>query len=150
MILRPLFLNALALVTVALTLVTAPAIHAADDVVLIPEVSDIRADAAAAKAEGGLIVVITTQEGCVYCEIVKEDFLQPLIRSGELDGVAVVRELAMDGDSYGASFSPTVLFLSPAGEALHPPIVGVQSTDFYGYYLERAIAKAHKALGLGS
>jgi len=119
-----------ALLTVVL--LVAPAVWGSDGV-MIPEISDLRRDAADAKSETGLIVVIATLENCYYCEVVKDEILQPLIRSGELGGVAVVRELAMDGleikdftgeaqdpgrfaDDYGARFSPTMLFLSPTGQ----------------------------------
>jgi len=159
--------SAALMATIVVAAATPVASASGDNAAVIPEISDIRIDAADARSESGLIVVIATFSDCHYCEVVKEEILQPLLLSGELDGVAVVREIAMDGieikdfagkrqdpgrfaDEYGAQFSPTVFFLSPAGEALHPPIVGVQSIDFYGFYLEKAIAKAHKALGLGS
>jgi len=133
----------------------------------IAELRDMRADAAEASKANSLMLVIATVGDCVYCEVVKEEFLKPLMASGELDGVAIVRELPLDGlditdlegrmvepvdigNRYGARFSPTVFFLSPDGKVLHEPIVGLQSRDFYGFYLEKAIAKAKRKLNADS
>lgn len=155
------------LLAVSITAVGQAVLADSDHAAAIPLIDDIRTDAATAKAQGSIVVIVTTQEYCTYCEFVKNDFLQPLLMSGELDGKAVVRELALDGldvkdfsgksadagefgGRYGAQFSPTVIFLGHDGGELHPPIIGVQSRDFYGYYLERAIEKAYKALDFGS
>jgi len=133
----------------------------------IPELRDMRAAAARASETNSLILVIATVGDCVYCEVVKDDFLLPLMASGELDDVAIVRELQLDGlelidlkgkavdpveigNRYGARFSPTVIFLSPDGKVLHEPIVGLQSRDFYGFYLEKAISKARRRLNAQS
>ena len=48
--------------------------------------------------------------------------------------------------AWKAGFTPTVLFLGPAGQDLAERLVGLASTDFYGAYLDERLAQARKAV----
>ena len=89
-----------------------------------------------------------------------------MIRSGEYDERVLIRELMIDPDTgiagfngqatttaavarhLGVEITPTVLLLGPGGQSLHEPIVGINNSEMYGYYLDRAIEKALSQLTL--
>jgi thioredoxin-related protein len=126
-------------------------------------VNNLQIDAALAKEQGMLLLVLVTLPSCSACEFVKENIVEPMIAAGDFDNVAVVRELSLqaysitdfDGNNidandfahrYSAEFAPSMLFLSADGDQLHKPIIGMSSRDYYGFYLEEAIAKSIKRL----
>ncbi|WP_245795353.1 thioredoxin family protein [Thioalkalivibrio denitrificans] len=131
----------------------------ADDHVL-REVTDLQAKA----AEGLPILVEFALTGCPHCHVAEEEFLKPMIRSGEYEGKVLIRKLLMDRGNtvvdfdgqeiaardlarrYGAVVAPTVVVLSPDGELLTDPVVGLKTVDFYGGYLYRAIDRAVEAM----
>lgn len=110
------------------------------------------------------IVLLVEQSGCHYCEIVSEEFLQPLQQSNRFKDKAIFRRISLDSgetitglnktdittdafcEEYGAKFTPTVLFLDSDGNTLTQKILGMSSRDFYGYELERSILKAYDSL----
>lgn len=91
------------------------------------------------------IVLLVEQTGCRYCEIVSEEFLYPLQNSERFKDKAIFRRISLDAgetitglnksdittdafcDEYGASFTPTVLFLDGNGNALTDKILGMSS-----------------------
>jgi hypothetical protein len=54
------------------------------------------------------------------------------------------------GVSYGASFSPTVLFLDGHGKQLADKLIGMNGRDYYGYYLGRSIDQALASINANS
>ena len=126
-------------------------------------VNNLQVDAALAKEQGLVVLVLVTLPSCSACEFVKEDVIEPMIAADYFTNVAVVRELSLqdysiidfDGVSigvnsfvnrYSAEFAPIVLFLSSSGDQLHKPIIGMSSRDYYGFYLEAAIVRSMKRL----
>ncbi len=111
------------------------------------------------------ILLVVSQEDCPYCELLKREILEPMLVSGEYDGRVIIRELLIDSElpvrdfdgraiapdelarRYGARLTPTVLFLDDRGRELAERIVGINTVDFYAYYLDAAIdaAGAHLA-----
>ncbi|GAA0785986.1 thioredoxin family protein [Marinobacterium sediminicola] len=105
-----------------------------------------------------LLVLMFSQPDCPYCDTVRSDFLLPL-HNRQRDEL-IVRELkvGMGGevvdqngnsvshktlaDRYGVSLFPSVLMLDLDGDVLDKPLVGISSTEFYGYYLDQAIDRA--------
>jgi hypothetical protein len=47
---------------------------------------------------------------------------------------------------YGAEVMPTLLFLDGKGRELADRIVGISNIEYYGFYLDKAIASATKAM----
>jgi len=125
---------------------------------------ELSADAALASARGLPILLAVTRELCSYCEQLKARILLPMLRSGEYEQRVIIRELRLDSDqtirgfdgkattpgrlaeAYDASFAPTVLLVDASGRELVPRMVGVNTLDMYGYYLDQAIDQAHAAL----
>jgi thioredoxin-related protein len=125
---------------------------------------ELDADAALANARGLPILLAVTRELCSYCEQLKSRILLPMLRSGNYNERVIIRELRLDSrrairgfdgkpttsgglaDVYEATFVPTVLLLDPSGRELVPRIVGVNTLEMYGYYLDQAIDQAQTAL----
>lgn len=100
------------------------------------------------------IVLMFSTPGCPWCERLRRDHLRHLARDQHRLGVIVAeldlldREPLADGrtpaaiaGALGVRVAPTVLFLGPDGE-LAERLVGYQSADFYGAYLDERIAEA--------
>ena len=111
----------------------------------------------------GKRVVLFSLPGCHYCEEVRSHYLAPLARDAAQRGRLVIREVDLDSarkltDFDGSpttqaafakrmkvQFAPTVLFLDAHGRQVASPLVGAGKADFYGGYLDDAIAAGVKA-----
>ncbi len=130
---------------------------AESDGLKVQETSDLQSLAARAKAKGVPMLVLFSQRGCVYCEIVENDFLIPMLRNTEYDSKVMIRKIRVDnfntvrnfdGTSiassdlsthYRAVVTPTVVFLGSDGKELSRRIVGMSNEYFYGEELDKAI-----------
>lgn len=110
------------------------------------------------------ILLVVSQEDCPYCELLKREILEPMLVSGEYDGRVIIRELLIDSElpvrdfdgraiapdelarRYGVRLTPTVLFLDDRGRELTKPMIGINTVEFYGYYLDAAIDTARQPL----
>ena len=117
-----------------------------------------------AQSQGVPVLLLVSSEDCGYCELLKREVLNPMLRNGELKGRAMVREMDLntggkivdfDGEKVRAGIflsrhkvfaTPTLLFLSPDGSPLHDPLVGYNGTELYPPLLERALHESHAAL----
>lgn len=120
-------------------------------------------DAREAANPGVVFVVLFSLPGCHYCEEVRNHYLAPLARDAANRGRLVVREIDLNSaraltDFDGTSttqaafarrlkvqFAPTVLFLDARGQQVASPLIGAGKADFYGAYLDEAIATGLKA-----
>ena len=117
------------------------------------------AQTAAAKKEP--LVLLVSLPGCPYCEVVRRNYLLPGRRDDGLHAwqlnitdrttplvgfngkaTTAAEQIAV----WKAGFTPTVLFLGPAGQELAERLVGLGSPDFYGAYLDERLATARKAV----
>lgn len=120
---------------------------------------DLKADAQAACASGRPLLVFFAAHGCPYCRVVEEDYLIPMLRQPQserpiirvvtIDDLGSLRdfngkrvEIADFARQQGASLTPQVKLFGPDGKELVPGLVGLMTQDFYGGYLEDAIATA--------
>lgn len=112
---------------------------------------------------GVVFVVLFSLPDCHYCAEVRSHYLAPLARDPALRGRLVVREVDMnsrkpltdfDGSTltqalfakrYKVQFAPTVLFLDAEGRPVASPLIGAGKADFYGAYLDEAVATGLKA-----
>ena len=133
--------------------------HAKDTA--LPTPKSLPQVALGAKALGQPLVLLVTLPGCVYCELVRRNYLMSLLQESGLqawqlditnrstpligfDGQATTA--AAQIKAWKATFTPTVLFLGSKGEELAERLVGIAVPDFYGAYLEQRLATAHKAI----
>ena len=117
-------------------------------------------DAELAQQEQLPIVVFISQHGCEFCELLRENVLFPMMRSGKMQEVAIIRELSLDecfftldfdgnmisgmkfADRYGSAVTPTLLFLGADGDELARKRVGISNIEYYGFYLGQSLEEA--------
>lgn len=117
-----------------------------------------QADSAAAARANRPLILFFTLPGCRWCDGVRQHYMLPLVRDGEL-----VREVVIDSDrpvtgfagaatqravarKLGATVAPVVLLVDARGRPLADAIVGGDVAGLYGGYLENALAAARRAL----
>lgn len=127
--------------------------------VTVPQPTDLREEAALASARGVPVLLMFAADHCPYCARVEDEFLKPMILGGEYEDRAVIRKLELghgtlrdfDGRRvtvrelaarYQVSVTPTLVFLDAGGRQLTDKIVGLSTPDFFGAYLDAAIAAA--------
>lgn len=106
------------------------------------------------------ILLMFSAEHCSYCVKLEEDFLKPMLRSGDYDDKVLIRKVKIDGfdsvrdfdgnkidaskfaDRYKVYVTPTVVFIDGDGAQLAPKRVGLSTPDFYGGYLDQSINTA--------
>jgi len=130
----------------------------------VPHVLSFRDEGLAVAADGLLLLLAVTREGCPYCARLRREILAPMIRSGEYADRVMIREMMMEPDSpvldfaghatstaqmaerFGVTIAPTVLLLDGNGRALRAPIIGINNAEMYGFYLDQAISEAVAAM----
>ena len=106
------------------------------------------------------ILIMFSRQGCPYCDVVREEFLKPMLRSGDYTNRVILLEIHSDSYTmlrdfngqmisveslvhrYRASFAPTVVFLDAHGNELVERLIGITTRDFYGGFLDEAIEQA--------
>ncbi len=106
------------------------------------------------------ILLMFAQHGCSYCSVVEEDFLKPMLRSGDYTDKVIIRRVMLDDYAtltdfdgqpvavdafsrrYHAVVTPTLVFVDPQGRELAKRLVGITTPDFYGGDLDKAIDTA--------
>lgn len=127
----------------------------------LPVPASLPAAAGIAALKNEPLVLLVSLPGCPFCELVRRNYLLPGQRDGSLHAWQLnisdratpltgfdgqVTTAAAQVAAWKAGFTPTVLFLGPAGQDLAERLVGLASTDFYGAYLEERLAQARKAV----
>ncbi|MFT5933632.1 MAG: thioredoxin-related protein [Hydrogenophaga sp.] len=127
----------------------------------LPSPPSLRAAARAAAAKGEPLVLMTTLAGCPYCDLVRNHYLLPMRRAGQVQAVQLdIRDRRSNLQDFAgntttpaeqvavwkARFAPTVLFFGPMGQELAERLVGVAVPDFYGEYLEARLTEARAKL----
>lgn len=121
---------------------------------------NLAADAKQASDGRVPLLIVVTRHDCPYCLQLKRDILEPMLRSGDYRNRIIVRELAIDpayllkdfsgqaiissdlAKRYKSEFTPTVLLLDDSGDEVADRLLGINTADLYGYYLDQAIDKA--------
>ncbi len=109
-----------------------------------------------ARDENKIILLEASASSCAYCELLEEEFIKPMLRSGDYTDV-LIRKIEIDGSTTIKDFSgestdpdefarrlkirltPTLLFLDSHGNEISQRILGINSLDLYGGYLDEAI-----------
>ena len=125
----------------------------------LPVPASLAEAAQQARRSGEPLVVMTTLEGCPYCDIVRNHHLLPMVKAGTVFAVQVdVRDnrrniRGFDGElispadlasAWKARFTPTVMLFDPQGREVAERLVGVAVPDFYGDYLDARLAEARR------
>lgn len=129
----------------------------------ISDVEDLRTLAKQSQQHQAPILLMVSQEYCHFCDQLRAEILRPMQISGDYTERAVIAQISMDAglevrdwngqiisttrfiDRYKVWLTPTLLLLNESGEMLHEPMLGVNTVEMYGYYIDQAldIAKQH-------
>lgn len=121
-----------------------------------------QADSCLAARDNRPLVLFFTLPGCRFCDDVRQRYMLPLAREGEL-----VREVVIDSNrpvtgfpgaatqravagKMGAKFAPIVLLVDRHGKPLADPIVGGDVAGLYGGLLDNGLAAARTQLASGA
>ena len=129
----------------------------------LPAAQDLAADAAASGKGRLPILLFFDRDDCPYCERALREYVVPYSRE-EWKGRAIFRTVDIDrtlpardfdgtitthkaiAARYGVVFSPTILVVDGRGRKLAEPIVGLTTLDFYGAYVQDALAAGARKL----
>ena len=103
------------------------------------------------------LVLMFHAEFCPYCAQMENEILSPMIKSKEYDERVFIRKLQIDeardvvdfagktvepsdiSDRYNASLTPTLVFLDYKGRERATQMVGINTVELFGAYLENEI-----------
>ena len=129
-----------------------------------PVVVDLRADALYARANRLPIILFFHSRNCPFCREVDEQYLKPLEGQNAKAPIFLIRRVEIEqtqplitfsghrtdfrsfAQQQGVRLVPHLRFVGPDGEGLAPDLVGLSTRDFYGGYLDEAVARARKML----
>jgi thioredoxin-related protein len=112
----------------------------------------------ALRAKQPLVVMVSLQ-GCAFCKVARENYLQPLRASGlqvvqidmrdqraliDFDGTALTHDAWVR--KQGIKLAPTVLFFGAQGREVATRLKGAYLPDFYGAYLDEQLAVARRVV----
>ncbi len=125
---------------------------------------NLQTDGRDAEARGNPVMLVLSAHGCPYCERLRQEILLPMERSGEYRDAVILREVLIDdlspvtdfdgreiassalAERYAVRVTPTIVLVDASGSPLAEPLVGINTVEFYGFYLDRAIAEARDRL----
>ncbi|MGM0595331.1 MAG: thioredoxin family protein [Pseudomonadota bacterium] len=144
----------------ALTIASISAAFAADEV-KVHEVKDFSRVGEVAAEKRVPIVLMFSAGHCTYCHRVENEFLRPMLMSGDYEDKALIRKVKIDqysktlrdfsgekispaefAERYDIKVTPTVVFINGDGMELAKKRVGLTTPDFYGGYLDKSINQA--------
>lgn len=144
---------------ISLLIAAVSPVFAADDVKVV-EVDDFQTIGNKADSRRMPILLMFSAEHCTYCQRLEEDFLKPMLRSGEYDDKVLIRKVKIDSfgklrdfegnkvsaadfaDRYNIYVTPTVVFIDGDGVEVAQKRVGLTTPDFYAGYLDQSIDTA--------
>ena len=126
----------------------------------LKQITDIRKTAKLAKAANLPILMMFGTDECPYCALLKEDFLIPMIISGDYTDKVILREVHISSRAgitdfsgkkismsefasrYQVTLFPTMVFIDGDGQVLVKNIIGVTTPSLFGGTLDDQIDKA--------
>ncbi len=127
-------------------------------------ISDARQEAKLSEQQHLPILIMFGTESCPFCHLLKEDFLIPMIISGDYTDRVILRQLYITDDREIIDFSgqkisaeafaqrykvrlfPTTVLVDHRGQPLVKNIVGVTTPSLFGGTLDDAIDEARAVL----
>lgn len=131
---------------------------------LVIEESDFQQLSIEMKKNNLGLVLMLHAEYCHYCKLMESDILSPMIKSGEYVNKVLIRKLQVDeardikdftgkvvepsdlAAKYNSFVTPTLVFLDSEGKERGKQMVGINTIDYFGVYLDEEIEKLVKEL----
>ena len=126
----------------------------------IQTVTDLASLGETAQARKLPILIMFSQAECPYCTIMEENYLKPILRSGQYQDKVIIRQVRIDNlktftdfngrrveadhltSRYHAWVTPTLIFLNGKGEEIAPKLVGIGTEGFFAGDIDNAIDAA--------
>ena len=126
----------------------------------VPVAENLQQDGVQALALQLPILLTFSADDCGYCELLEENFLQPMLLSGDYDDRIIIRKLILDdgssvtdfsgrqteatrlSDRYRVFVTPTILFVDGNGRELAERMIGINTPELFGGYLDACVATA--------
>ncbi len=130
----------------------------------LPVARNLQADGQMAAREHLPVLIFFYAHSCAYCKEVDELYLQPRYADATYRNKAIFRAVNIRSDRalrdfsgrmtsdaafashYNVSLTPTIKLFDGHGREVVPSLVGVTNPDFYGSYLDAAVATADNKL----
>ncbi len=131
---------------------------------VIPLASDFNALQQQMRHQSLPLLLAFRADYCGFCRKLETEHLEPMVRDGQYATRILIRRFDVGSDQtltdfngnkisaeafaerYQASLTPTLLFLDAEGKEVAERLLGYNSPDFYGAYLEQAISTAQQAV----
>jgi hypothetical protein len=128
--------------------------------VRVPVAKNLQQEGRLAQSQQLPILLTFTSLVCSYCELLEQDFLQPMLLGGDYSDKVIIRKLELyqgatvidfNGQSVTASeladryrvfVTPTLLFVDGNGRELAERMLGINTPELYGGYLDNCIETA--------
>ena len=145
--------------SIALSGLTGSVIQANESLppVNIVEIADLSQLSALAKAERKLIMLEISASYCEFCRKLEENIIKPMLRSGDYEEDVLIRRFEIDrfaalkdfnglpvsndelAKRWSIQVTPTLIFLNSQNQEVSDRIIGVNSLDYFGSYVDDAI-----------
>ncbi|HUT42502.1 MAG TPA: thioredoxin fold domain-containing protein [Gammaproteobacteria bacterium] len=126
----------------------------------VPYGTDLQQDGRQATARQLPILLVFSAVSCEYCRQLEDEFLEPMLISGEYTDKVIIRRLLLDigqhatdfdgmqreagaiATRYRAWLTPTIVFLDGTGREVAERIKGINTPELFGGYLDACIDTA--------
>ena len=130
----------------------------------VPVVHDLQTLALKSNQEKIPILIMYASHTCEYCERLEDDLLAPMfldsnnkkrviIRKVMIDSIEEIKDFSgkeVDAEEFafkqGVQVTPTLRFVNASGEKLVPDMIGYNTPEMYGAYVDNAIEDSIKSL----
>lgn len=130
----------------------------------IEQIQDFAALSREARSSGKIIMLEMSATYCSYCRTLEEEIIKPMLRSGDYTENVLIRKLEIDhhypmkhpsgktvspaqlASQLNVYVTPTLIFLDGEGREVSERILGVNSLDFYGAYVDDALKKGYQSI----
>ncbi len=123
---------------------------------VLPAPQSLHDELGKALEKGNPLVVMVSLEGCPFCRVARDSYLEPLRRQEAMPVFQIdMRSASTVRDFGGATvthdqlvqawritIAPTVLFFGPRGKEIVARMEGGYIPDFYGAYLDQRLEQA--------
>jgi len=128
----------------------------------VEKIKDLRKTARLAQEKSLPILIMFGTDGCPYCRLLKEDFLIPMLISGDYQDKVIIREAHISpresiidfqgkkisigefSQRYKVTLFPTMAFVDSTGQPLIKNIIGVTTPSLFGGTLDDSIDQARR------
>lgn len=128
--------------------------------VSVPMADNLHKDTITAVEKKIPVLLVFSAEDCPFCVTVEEEFLKPMMISGDYTDRIMIRKVMLDGHPDAVSFdgeeldvslmaaqytvfaTPTLVFVDNQGNEIAERLIGVNTLDYYGAYLDKSIDQA--------